>query len=134
MKLTTILISVVTALASVEVVPVENPEPGISLPPDVPAKQFGQLDANKVPVSKLLRCLKKNKAYKLDWSKEDQGIFSITNLNAGCCHQAETLWQKYRKDLESLGRPVFLTPCTGLTVSNVSPSNMKKAKRLIPHA
>ncbi|ROV95252.1 hypothetical protein VPNG_08959 [Cytospora leucostoma] len=71
----------------------------------------------------------------VDSSKEDRGIFSISSVNPKCCQQAKDLWHKHGREVDEISTPVFLSPCTGVTVSGVSSKVMKVLKWLVevPH-
>jgi hypothetical protein len=70
----------------------------------------------------LYSCLRESDTpYTVDWSKQDEGEFTVDNLTPTCCEKVKPL-EKYMDVVygkDQLGRLVFKEPCTGVTVTDI---------------
>lgn len=78
-----------------------------------------------------LLCIRKDKHWKVDYSKKGQGVVTFTNVPPKCCNTAQAGWNKYKQDWQKLTTPVFNTDCTGGTLTKMKPSHIDKLHRII---
>jgi hypothetical protein len=124
MKLSAVLISALVsmALASPTANKAQAPSrsPGfidsilpLSILPDIPIKL----------ITDLHECLSAHKTFRTNYSRADDGVFSVANVDRSCCEQARDAWEEIPEGGQ-YGDYVFNEPCDGATVTGVSSLHM----------
>lgn len=138
MKPSTVLIAVLATFTTASAISALDPQPiedrgVVKIGTDFTS---GLLDKiAKFPGTKEIKqtflCIKKDKHWKVDYSKKGQGIVTFTNVPPKCCQTAQDGWTKYRQDWQKLTTPVFNTDCTGGALTKMKPSHIDKLHRII---
>lgn len=86
--------------------------------PSIPPKDFHELQ----------QCMSVHRTFHADFSKAEEGVFSITNVDHTCCEKAKGIWSQFPDD--RYGKAVFTEPCDGATVTGVSKQHMGMLRNL----
>lgn len=121
MQLSTVLTSALAALAIASPAKPKASTQSRSLADVI----FNNLNLPRVPLedfNDFRQCMIAHRTFDTDYSKADDGVFTITHVDHTCCEKAEGLWSQVQGD--QYGKAVFTQLCDGATVTGVSRQHM----------
>jgi hypothetical protein len=74
-------------------------------------------------IEDLRTCLSDHKGFHTDFSKAEDGAFSISNVDRTCCEKAQGIWGQLPPG--DYGYAHFSEPCEGATVTGTSEYHMQ---------
>lgn len=123
MKLSVVLTSALAALAAAS--PAITKRKASTQPRSLLDIVLHKLDLPNIPMedfNDLKQCMSAHRTFHTDYSKADDGVFSITNVDHTCCEKAKDIWSQVPDD--RYGKAAFTEPCNGATVTGVSQLHM----------
>lgn len=123
MKFSMILASVLPALALAT--PATMPRAASKEPRDIIDIILGDLNLAADPMEDgqaLVSCLSEHKTFQTDFSKADDGVFSISNVDPACCEIAKRIWSQLSSG--EFGEWSFTDTCDAITGTGISALHM----------
>ncbi|KAG6358514.1 hypothetical protein INS49_014398 [Diaporthe citri] len=110
MKLSTVLTSALAALATAS--PAITKHEASARSPSLLDIILHKLNLPSIPpkdFDELKQCMSVHRGFHADYSKAQDGVFSITNVDPTCCEKAKAIWSEVPPD-NRCGEAVFNEP------------------------
>lgn len=142
MKLTTVLITCLSALTTAHTLPERSATDGIGLTSTQNVERDGFdfthaiLDKiDKFPGRKeivhVTLCMRHHHKFTFDESHKDNGTVVFGNVEPKCYEQLRTGWEKYHDDWSKIGIPVFNDKCDGGVINGMSAKAIEVLKSML---